>query len=168
MRANRPTRRGGFSLVDVTLAIGIAAPALIAILGVMSVGHSSLKIAQLKESEAAILQTLAGQFQMRPWTEIRELEERGDSERFFFDSEGYLLGNDSSERIFTAQVTVLGAPQLPGVPSSQSKQQTFSRRLEILIDSRPLPQGDLFQDKRGYRTDTILIVNTSNDSSTQN
>lgn len=168
MIPDRPTKRtSGYTLIDVALAVGIGGPALVAILGLMAAGHSSLQNAQTRESEAAILQTVSGHFQMRPWSEVQELEARGDYEIFFFDAEGYRMETDGEDRIFAARARVLEPPSLPGAsPSKNSGRETFSRRLEISIDPRPVPESELFSKDGSFSTHTILIVNSSNDRGT--
>lgn len=164
MKARRLARRGGFTLLETVFAVGIAVTILVAVLALAPVGLLNMQMAQTRESEASILQVLAGQYQMRPWNELRELERGDDHETFFFDGEGYELRADGDERIFTARVKVLAPPKLPGADAPESNdREKFSRRLEISIDPRPLPEEQLFLNKAAYRTYNILIVNTGND-----
>lgn len=158
-------RRGGFTMIEVALAIGMAAVILVSVFALTPMGNNSLRNARNRESEAAILQVLTGHFQMRPWDEVRRLEQRGDDEIFFFNGDGYQMEADGDNRIYTARVSVLDAPQLPGMAghAAGGGRDTYSRRLKILIDSRPLPEAELFQDEKFYQDYTILIVNTGDE-----
>lgn len=58
MRASSPTR-SGFSLVEVTIALGIVAFALVAVIGLLPTGLSSIKIANEQASAANVAASLA-------------------------------------------------------------------------------------------------------------
>jgi uncharacterized protein (TIGR02598 family) len=107
--ACRPIRwaclaRQGFSLIEVTLALGIMAFAGLAILGLISTGHSLAA----RSADTAVTSRLAVEVQA-------ELQEAGvtnwSTNTTFFDGEGRVT--NASGRIYEVCRTVLGG-SLPG------------------------------------------------------
>lgn len=125
---SQPSRRPskGFSLVEVTLAIGITAVALVSLMGMLPKGMSTLQKATDEAVTGRIHQQIMGEIQLTPW----EAESGGGSPllRFdkqirYYDDQGIQLsdserqGNPQSH-VYTARVSLPAASGSSGLPKS--------------------------------------------------
>lgn len=79
-----------FSLVEVTLAIGIVSFGLLAILGLMPVGMTTLRQATEQTIESQIVQKIGGDISQ---TSYSLLEANFSGKTFYYDDEGRFLTN---------------------------------------------------------------------------
>ncbi len=74
-----------FSLVEVTIAIGIISFGLVAIVGLMPVGLVTMRQAMDQTIEAQISQQMAGEASLMPFSQLKEYVEKGP---YFYTAEG--------------------------------------------------------------------------------
>ena len=77
----------GFSLIEVTLAMGIISFSLLTILGLMPVGLNTMRQAMDSTQRAQILRRISGEVMVKPWSQIRGTNALDGTKRFF-DDEG--------------------------------------------------------------------------------
>lgn len=109
--------QGGFSLVEVTLAMAIAAVALVSIIGMLPQGLRTMRDAGDQAIEARIHQQILSELQMTPYGEpgSSPLDDYNAME-IFYDAQGEELGDSNSssgndvagsfEHVYTARVFV--------------------------------------------------------------
>ena len=112
----------GFSLVEVTLAIGITAIALVSLMGMLPKGLQTLQRANDKAVMGRIHQQILGEIQLTPW----ELGSGGtspldafDGEIRYYDDQGIELPQNESggfNHVYTARITIPNPGS--GLPSS--------------------------------------------------
>lgn len=126
---------GGFTLVEVTLAIGIISFAFVAMFGMLPVGLNVSRQAMDTTIEAQIVQQLKTQALQTDFSQLGELGKTGDE--VYFDDQG---------KSVDAAVAVYKAGYLP-VPSTTS-----------------LPSGAVVASTDSLRTVTIAVLNTKGSS----
>jgi uncharacterized protein (TIGR02598 family) len=106
--------RKGFSLIEVTLAIGVISFALLALLGVMPVGMATLRDAMDRTTESQIIRQIGATALLTSYT---NLPTQFSGTTFYYDQEGTLLGQSPAGRPegtrYSAQAT-LQSPNFPG------------------------------------------------------
>lgn len=134
----RPSDSGGFSLVEVTLAVAITATVALALLGLLPAGLDGMRQSANTAAHARILQTLAGQAQMTHW---QELTSPGYASRTYaFDYQGGELESlESAEISYLARAKVQHAPPLPGSTLSNPRLRLLA--IEIVTGTSPQDFG---------------------------
>ncbi len=134
-----PPRTQGFTLVEVTMAIGIISFALLTMIGLLPAGLGALRDSNQQSVNAQILQrTSAGLV-------VAGFPNRTDFSGFsgtnlYFDSEAQLLSSSAGAR-YQAAVTVL-PPSVPGVEGSDALDFASSlKRLGIAISRVDVPNA---------------------------
>lgn len=120
----------GFSLVEVTLTIGILSFGLISILGLFPVGLRTLHQAADQVTEGQIAQRLGGEMLLTPFT---QLETKYAQETYFYSEDGDLLGDADGAR-YRATFS-LADPVYPGtseVPASTVVESLRTMQVEIV------------------------------------
>ena len=133
MKSKKPFKRqGGFSLVEVTLAIGITAVALVSLMGMLPRGIKNLQRASDKAVMGRIHQQIMGEIQLTSWevpTGGASAGKQAPIEDFdgmikYYDDQGIELSRPSTEEekfrhVYTARINL---PK-PGesVPTSVGK-----------------------------------------------
>lgn len=122
MKRNQKNQERGFSLVEVTIAMAIAAVALVTLLGMIPQGMNTMIEATDQAIEGRIQQQVLNEIQLTPFddgagasllTKFRNLE-------IYYDAQGEELGDSagggdgdgakgSLEHVYTARVSVLSA-----------------------------------------------------------
>ena len=82
--------RGGFSLVEVTLALGIIAFAFVALLGMLPAGLSNFRQSIDTVNEATIVQDLNSMVQVTDWSKVDDLDYSKSGEVYYYSEEGRL------------------------------------------------------------------------------
>ena len=80
----------GFSLVEVTLAMGLVSFALLTILGIMPVGMNTLRQATEQTVESQIVQKIGGEASL---TSFGQLGTNFSNKTFYYDDQGRYLTN---------------------------------------------------------------------------
>tara|TARA_R110002096_G_scaffold273001_1_gene466794 strand:- start:3809 stop:4417 length:609 start_codon:yes stop_codon:yes gene_type:complete len=118
MRINNQTNSGGFSLVEVTIAMAIAAVGIVSILGLLPQGMETMRDAGDQAIEARIHQQLLNEIQMTPYkvgTSGSPIEDF-DGLELYYDSQGEEIGDSkaaggaevkgSFQHVYSARVTL--------------------------------------------------------------
>jgi uncharacterized protein (TIGR02598 family) len=118
-------RRGskqGFSLVEVTLALGILSFTMVSFMGVLTVGLGVQRKAVESDSQKEIMQQLLSQVQETPYS---SLTTSFDAKSFYFLNDG-TQASSSSSAFYTATGTI-SSVTTPGATTASSsvRQLTF-------------------------------------------
>jgi uncharacterized protein (TIGR02598 family) len=117
-RARRQVlRTAGFSLVEVTLALGVASFALLTMAGTMVVGLGSVKEASDDTMHAQIMARLASTVQQTPFD---QLAAAALGREYYFDREGKEVAAHRSAYTATMSFSGGGPETYPGAPADLS------------------------------------------------
>jgi uncharacterized protein (TIGR02598 family) len=161
--AGRGSTKSGFSLPEVTMAVGIAAMAIVVLLGLVPAGMSSIRDASTTLAESRIIQQIAAEIQGSNWgtgsgtaATYVQLMTYNDTRRFY-DDQGTPLEEDDSNSIRLSyvariQINPTGAAAVPsGVPSNNLA--------AVKIDVAAIPNPDFnFNGDVPYKSRTVLIA----------
>lgn len=158
----RRLSQAGFSLAEVTLAVGITSVGMLALIGLIPGGLDSMRQSSSKVAEAKIIQAVTADYQMGDWGSRTSGQQLLDKD-YYFDERGVEVPASDPWRHYTARATVdRNFVVLSGEASSGNK---FLRRLQIRITDRP----DIelaFQtpaQHRAYGSTVALIEQTNSD-----
>jgi uncharacterized protein (TIGR02598 family) len=144
MKIPKPTRQRGFSLIEVTIAMAIAAVAVVTLLGLIPQGMDTMRAAGDEAIQGRIHQQILNELQMTPFEDLggnSPLDQYHHME-FFYDAQGEELSDSKNQgsvpeerkkgafaHIYSARVSVLsvgGSNQAPdSVGSSNFKGYKF-------------------------------------------
>ena len=98
--------RSGFSLIEVTIAIGIVGFAVLALVGTMGVGSRTLGSAVSRSMQAQITQNVMGSLKLSDFTMLTNNSPNGwNGAKLYFDERGVSITN-ASLAIYTAIVNI--------------------------------------------------------------
>lgn len=119
---SRPVK-GGFTLIETILAIGIVAFAMLPILGLVPVGLNNLREAISFTAESQIIQSLSNDILLTDYDLVVARYGGGADVHYYDDEGGQLLGPDAPGRVYTARVTLkdVSAPADASVAPATSK-----------------------------------------------
>lgn len=149
-----PTQRwrGGFSLVEVTLAVAIAALGLITLLGLMPQGLAMAQKTSVMVSNSNILEQVVrdlenARFDVLPTAKVRR----------YFNNEGYEVDDAAPDITFVAEID----PTRPAALPQNQASQLYLKRLIIHVATTPNPQFTFGTTNRlSYVTFNHLIAKT--------
>ncbi len=122
-RNQSPLAPAAFSLVEVTMALGITAFAAMVLLAMMCSGMNSSRESADRTVSAQIAQQMIGMVQQANWSEVPNLAQ----EYFYFDDAGQMVdGPDDFAAVFAACVLV--EPSVSLASGERVEQTTGSRR----------------------------------------
>lgn len=101
---NQKNHEGGFSLIEVTIAMAIAAVAMVTLLGLIPQGMNTMIEAGDEAIMGRIHQQLLNEIQLTPFSDSvgDSLLKEFDGQRFFYDSQGEELSNTMESGSATA------------------------------------------------------------------
>ena len=142
----RPPR--GFTLIEVTLAVGISAIALVGLLAMIPQGVMTMKQATDTAIEARIHQQLVAEIAQTDWQHRGKYDYRAPgSDVRFFDDQGIQIAKDSQQRaIYTVRLV------LPGADNGGSK---ISRSLPERLGGKP---GQLFDTSSTQKAEPMQLI----------
>lgn len=147
----RERRKAAFSLVEVTLAIGIVSFALLSLLGVVPVGLSALRSAMDCTVEAQITQKISGEALLTPFS---LLEDRFSGKTFFFDEEGNAQTSQAEDTRYSLTAAVVNNPLYPGSDNLLNNSSLKCIQLEMVT----APSRSAAQKQTNYYN--ILVPNS--------
>jgi uncharacterized protein (TIGR02598 family) len=134
-----------FSLVEVTLAIGIIAVGFVALIGLLPVGLSTYRSSIDTANESWIIQSLSSMVQVTEWKQVESnLAFKDGGNIYYFDEEGRLTDTEKKpssdpevirNRLYAAKLIVepLQQPGLAGVADASAKNQFSGARRIIAV-----------------------------------
>lgn len=137
---------GGFSLVEVTIALGLVSFVAVSVIGLLPTGLSVMRNAMDQTVEAQIVRSISGQSQVANFT---NLTQGGPS---YFDHEGQLLSSGEGAR-YTVTLS-RHSPVFPGSSGAPTGLSNSLVSLQIEIVQRRGPQ-----DKGSTNLRTLYIAN---------
>lgn len=158
----------GFTLAETLFAMAIIAFVLLSIIGLMPSALAQLNDAERRSAEARILQSLAAEYELKSWTEVKNLADR---KVYYFDIRGVRLRSLNDDTQYAAQVDIMqpttGSQEAPGeitLPGEGSAGD-YLRRLRVSISDRPrdplaLTGDNSAQRRRDY---PLILVNREPD-----
>lgn len=117
-----------FSLVEVTIALGIAATALISVLGMMPVGLSTMREAVDQTTEAQILRQISTGAALYPFDRLADYAAGGP---YLFTQDGTLQPSRNAQTRYSLKVTMTNA----AFPGSSNAANLSSNLAAILIET---------------------------------
>lgn len=152
LRPSNPDLRGAFSLVETTIAVGIAATVLVALIGLIPVSLDTLREASNTTACARIVQAVSSDYRMRDWGDILQQQQQGASRDYCFDAQGTRVSTGDTSTVFTARVTVANALPLPGMAATNSR----LKAVQILVTGNANVELGFQNPKSCKRAQTLL------------
>ncbi len=128
---NNPIHRSskGFSLVEVTLSLGLVSFALVAMLGLLPTGLTTLRASMSQTVEAQILQSIASRAVISSFTNI-------SANTLYFDDEG-LPVTSAGAAYYTASLAP-GPATFPGCANAVALDDSL-KNVKVNLVARPNP-----------------------------
>lgn len=104
--------RRGFSLVEITLALGIVCFSMLPILGLLPIGLTSLSESATRTGRANIAKELSSELQQISLSEIVNLP----SQTYYYDRSGTPVTRGDKDVFFSANFAI-NDPLIPGTPT---------------------------------------------------
>ncbi len=134
-------RNGGFSLVEVTMSIGIVSFAFVALFALLPVGMTQFREAMDSSVKTQIIQRVVADAQQTDFDLLRAKP----TEIRYFDDQGTDLGAEPhSNSIYTVEVVVQAATQIPAQKASSSENLVT---VQIRIANDPARAPSPFDEK---------------------
>jgi uncharacterized protein (TIGR02598 family) len=109
--------KSAFSMIEVTIAIGIVGFALLAVLGNINTDSNIQRQAINATIQAQIMQNVMGALRQSDWSKISNTTSSGWSgTNLYFDSRGVVT--DQAAAVYTATPTVSASVSLPGASAN--------------------------------------------------
>ncbi len=168
---NSPPQRSlarAFSLPEVTMAVGIAAMAIVLLLGLVPSGLQSVRDAAQTLAESRIYQQIVGEIQSADWGNLTAGAQANDplaypllsqyqDARRYFDDQGTPLTNNQEQSLrlaYVARITLNRDGQL-AVPNGQPS----GNMVGVTIDVASVPDASYDFPPRGiYSTRSFVVA----------
>ncbi len=125
--------RHGFSLVEVTIALGLVTFIAVSVIGLLPTGLSSMRDAVNQTVEAQIVRSIAGQSVVANFANLTS------GSPYYFDHEGQSMAS-GADAAYTVTVSQ-HAPVFPGSERAAAGLSESLVNLQIEIVARPSPQA---------------------------
>ncbi len=117
-----PKRQSGFTLVEVTLAVGITVTVCLTLMGMIPQSMDAMHKSALISADARVVQSITSNYQMRDWTTV--VAQGATNQDAYYDYHGLPTTKGALDVSFTARTQVLAAPALPGGTVSNARIMT--------------------------------------------
>lgn len=152
---------GGFSLVEVTLAVAIAALAIITFLGLLPQGLEISRKTSMMTLNSNILEQVVRDLENTAYNQLPAVG--GSTVSRYYDDQGVQVQADSKNISFVAQMDFSGSAALPATESSQP----FLRRVVVRIANTSDKNFEFSADRRyTYSTFSHILAKTRSSTST--
>lgn len=153
-RQGRPAVKRAFTLVEVTIAIGICATGLLITVALLSSSLTRLTEASDRNAYARIKQSISARYAMMDWSLLEERARSGAADRFYFDLKGSEAEGNTFDSAYAADVRVGQRRTLSG----DNNENRFLRMLEIRVTNTP-QRKDALTDPKYHDTLTASLGN---------
>ncbi len=137
-------RTTAFSLIEVTIALGIFAFAMIPIIGLVTSGMKTLRNSMDDTVQINLVRKTVGEAMRIPFT---NLSAAFDNQLFYFDDEGVQQASSNSQTVFVASALVTAPPSILASDGS------IAQILQVTVQH--------FADTNNKTVYSQLIVNTA-------
>lgn len=166
-------RSSGFSLVEVTIAMGIVATVMVALLALLPYGMDNIREAKGTQVQARIANEIVGELQVADWGKEPNYAKLNayNGKVLRYDGEGTEIGdtsaNNKQDTIYKAKIEVPVTREvlLPG-QGGQKDQGRYLRRVTIKIAFAPNDREVDFDSRKiplPYKSFTTEIVKMARD-----
>lgn len=147
---------GGFSLVEVTLAVAVASLAIITLLGLLPQGLEMSRKTGLANTNSSIVEQVIRDLENVPWSKLTARTGANSKLIMLFNDQGIKQPTGSKDVSFVAEVTLFQA----SLPKSESDQE-WLRRTVINVAASSNPDFKFEEDNRlSYVTYNHLLAKT--------
>jgi uncharacterized protein (TIGR02598 family) len=130
-QASDSKRRSAFSLIEVTISLGIVAFAMVPIIGLVSTGMTSLRHSMDETVRGEIVRKVSGEASRVSYSKLSgEFQDK----TFYFDDEGVQQSSSNVSTIFVATTTLASPPSL--ITSDSGIAQLLTVNVEHFLDSK--------------------------------
>ena len=156
MRKIAPSKRfrnsGGFSLVEVALAMGIVSFAMVSLMGMLPIGLASFKLAMTNTIESQIVQSLSNDLLLANFSAVSGY----NGQTYYYDNQGQPL-TSATGAIYRAKVSV-GAVSGGTVTGSSSIMisAASASKVTVTISNESDKSGYTLQHPHQY---SVIIAN---------
>ena len=151
MKLIRANTQRGFSLVEVTLAVAIAAVAMITFLGLLPMGLETSRKTSTRIANANMLEQVVQNLDGLLWS---ALPDKNATKRLYFNEEGTQVPSSSADMTYLVEVEYKGPASLP----QNSGTQTYLQRALIRI-ANTNSAGFQFPSSNGATSGTMNGTN---------
>ena len=163
MRRTRPYRRnslGGFSLVEVAMAMAIVGFAMISLIGLLPMGLSNFRQAMNNTVESQIVQSITNQIQLSSFNNLTT-----STTPSYYDADGNLL-TSAAGAVYTATTTVssVQSPKYPVTLSNSAGAATADAITITIVNNTQAANQIATQTGQTHQTQTytIIVANENN------
>ncbi len=142
-----PRRQSGFTLVEVTLAVGITVTVCLTLMGMIPYSMDSMHKAALISADAQVVQSITSDYQMRDWATV--VAQGATNQDAYYDYHGLPTTMGALDVSFTARTQVQAAPILPG--STATNARIMAVWIQV-VNGRDIKLFDTPTRVRTYRT----------------
>lgn len=151
--------KAAFSLVEVTLAMGIAALGIIAVLGLMPQGMEMSRRTGEMSAHRQINEQVINNLSQKSWSELRSMS-GGSETAFWFDDQGLETTSSGDMRAILAVLKVSRLDATPTLPDGMDREE-YLVKVTVKIATTTNPAFD-FSDlnRKNFVTTTHYIART--------
>lgn len=135
--SSRALRRSGFTLIEVTISLGIVAFAMVSLVGLLPAGLSNFRTAMSQTIESQIVQGLSEEIALTDFANLADLE----GKKFTYDNSGISTRSGDPATIYTATVKLEAVDSLSSFPvrlqDSSARNEAYNVRIQISRANQP-------------------------------
>lgn len=135
--SSRALRRSGFTLIEVTISLGIVAFAMVSLVGLLPAGLSNFRTAMSQTIESQIVQGLSEEIALTDFANLTDLE----GKKFTYDNSGISTRAGDPATIYTATVKLEAVDSLSSFPvrlqDSSARNEAYNVRIQISRANQP-------------------------------
>lgn len=144
--AKQRKRTAGFSLVEVSIALGICATGLLITVALLPSVLNQIGDAADRNAHTRIRQSLSTRYAMMDWGLIEEQFRAEKADRYYFDSAGSEVEKDAFEAVYATEIRIGQRRTLSG----DDTHNRFIRYLEIRV-TQELQREDALTNPEYYQ-----------------